>query len=249
MHLLAPSKSLAFAMLLLFTSRADAQLGGVLRRLPGGVGDAARAAEMLKQAQAARETPSRIAGTYRLTFAFGPPDQPTDSLVFFVRTFEKPATGNVGGDLPTPERARPGQMTQGYTLTMVASESLEALPASADRASMSQAAGGGFVVVYAFSGDSTQAQSFSVDWVVLLPKKTSVRNDSFNRRMDRARSGGIVHADGSGDPRSVNRLSLSDATTVLTPDGAVRVSYGLRKGGDFVAVRGERISTERYTLP
>lgn len=249
MHSLDRSKTLVIAMLVLFTSRADAQLGGVLRRLPGGVGDAARAAEMLKQAQSARETPSRIAGTFRLTFAFGPPEQPTDSSVFFVRTFEKPATGNVGGDLPTPERARPGEMTQGYTLTMVASESLEALPASADRASMSQAAGGGFVVVYAFAGDSARAQSFSVDWVLLLPKKTSVRNDLFNRRTDRARSGGIVHADGSGEPRSVNRLALSDATTVLSPDGAVRVSYGLRNGREFVAVRGERISTERYTSP
>lgn len=240
------------ALLMLCASRADAQLGGVLRRLPGGVGDAARAAEMLKQAHAAREVPSRIAGTYRLAFAFGPPDQPTDSSVYFVRTFEKPTTGNVGGDLPTPERARPGQMAQGYTLTMVASESLETLPASADRASMSQAAGGGFVVVYAFAGDSTGAQSFSVDWVLLLPKKTSVSSDSFNRRMDRARSGGIVHADGSREPRSVNRLSVSDATTVTTvlyPDGAVRVSYGLRRGGDFVAVRGERISAERYTSP
>ena len=113
MHSLDRSKTLVIAMLVLFTSRADAQLGGVLRRLPGGVGDAARAAEMLKQAQSARETPSRIAGTFRLTFAFGPPEQPTDSSVFFVRTFEKPATGNVGGDLPTPERARPGEMTQG----------------------------------------------------------------------------------------------------------------------------------------
>ncbi|MFN8861970.1 MAG: hypothetical protein ACK5ZR_16825 [Gemmatimonadaceae bacterium] len=236
-------------MLLLFTSRADAQLGGVLRRLPGGVGDAARAAEMLKQAQAAREIPSRIAGTYRLVFTFGPPDRPSDSSVYFVRTFEKPSTGNVGGDLPTPERARPGQMTQGYTLTIVASESLEALPASADRASMSQATGGGFAVTYPFAGDSTQAQSFGVDWVVLLPKNASATNDAFNRRMDRARSGGIVRADGTGEPRAVNRLALIGATTVLAPDGSVRVSFGLRRGRDFVAVRGERISTERYTSP
>lgn len=249
MRLLDRSKTLAVATLLLFTSRADAQLSGVLRRLPGGVGDAARAAEMLKQAQSARETPSRIAGTYRLTFVFGPPDQPTDSTVFFVRTFEKPTTGNVGGDYPAPERAKTGQMTQGYTLAVVASESLEALPSIADRASISQATGGGFAVVYGFAGDSTQAQSFSVDWVVLLPRKTSAKNDSFNRRMDRARSGGIVHADGSGKPRAVNRMSVSDATTVLYPDGAVRVSYGLRRDRDFVAVRGERVSTERYPSP
>lgn len=161
MHLLAPCKSLGFAMLLLVTSPAEAQLGGVLRRLPGGVGDGARAAEMLKQAQAAREIPSRIAGTYRFVFSFGAPDQPTDSCVFFVRTFEKPTTGNVGGDLPTPERARPSQMTQGYTLTIVASESLESLPANADRASMSQATGGGFAVTYPFAGDSTHRRSHS----------------------------------------------------------------------------------------
>jgi len=140
-------------------------------------------------------------------------------------------------------------MTQGYSLILVASETLDALPALADRASLPQASGSGFAVVYAFAGDSTQAQSLGVDWVVLLPKNASTKNDTFNRRMDRARSGGIVHADGSGEPRSVNRLALSDATTVLSPDGAVRVSYGLRNGREFVAVRGERISTERYTSP
>lgn len=249
MHSLDRSITLAIAMLALFTSRADAQLGSVLRRLPGGVGDAARAAEMLKQAQEARQRPSRIAGTYRLAYRFGPPDQPTDSVVFFVRTFDKPVTGNVGGDLPAPERAKSGQMTQGYSVTIVASESLDGLPAKADRESVSQAAGSGFIVVYPFASDSTQGQSFGVDWVVLLPKNASAKNDAFNRLTDRARSGGIVHADGTGEPRAVNRLVLSEATTVLATDGSVRVSYGLRKGRDFVAVRGERISTERYASP
>ncbi len=249
MHRFAPSPLLALAAILLFTSRADAQLGGVLRRLPGGAGDAARAAEMLKQAQLARETPSRIAGTYRLVFVFGPPDQPTDSSVYFVRTFDKPVTGNVGGDFPPPERAKQGQMIQGYTLQLVAGASLDELPVKADRESVSQAAGGGFVVAYPFAGDSTQSQAFGVDWVVLLRKNASEANDAFNRRADRARSGGIVRADGTGEPRAVNRLALSDATTVLASDGSVRVSYGLRRGSDFVAVRGERISTERYTAP
>jgi hypothetical protein len=244
-------KTLAIAMLVLFTSRADAQLGGVLRRLPGGVGDAARAAEMLKQAQEARQTPSRIAGTYRLVYSFGPPEQPTDSVVFFVRTFDNPATGNVGGDLPPTDRAKPGEMMQGYTLTVVASESLDGLPAAVDRTSIPQAngGGGGIAVTYPFAGDTSAALAFSVDWVVLLPKNRSARNDALNRRMDRARSGGVVHVDGSGAPRSVNRVPLADATTVLYPDGAVRVSYGLRKDRDFVAVRGERISLERYPSP
>lgn len=239
------------ALLMLCASRADAQLGGVLRRLPGGVGDAARAAEMLKQAQEARQTPSRIAGTYRFVYSFGPPDQPTDSVVFFVRTFDKPTTGNVGGALPAPGDAKPGEMTQGYTLTVVASESLDGLPKSAERTSIPQAngGGGGIAVVYPFAGDTSAALAFHVDWVVLLPPKTSARNDALNRRMDRARSGGIVHVNGSGAPRSVNRVPLADATTVLYPDGAVRVSYGLRKDRDFVAVRGERISLERYPSP
>ena len=244
-----PSRTGTVALLMLCTSTADAQLGGVLRRLPGGVGDAARVAEMLKQAEEARQTPSRIAGTYRMNFAFGPPSQPTDSVVLYVRTFEKPSTGNVGGDFPAPKDANPGQMIQGYTLTIVASRSLDALPAQADRASLAGAAGGGFAIAYPFASDSAQGQALSVDWVVLLAKNASEANDAFNKRMDRARSGGIVHLDGSGKPRAVNRLSLSDATTLLHPDGSVRVRYTLRKGDEIVSVRGERISMEHYPSP
>ncbi len=244
-----PFRTGILALLMLCASRADARLGGILRRLPGGVGDAARAAEMLRQADEARRTPSPLAGTFRLTYAFGPPSQPTDSVVLYVRTYEKPSTGNVGGDFPAPKDAKPGQMTQGYMLTIVASRSLDALPAQADRSSLAGAAGGGFAIAYPFAGDSAQGQAFNVDWVVLLAKNASAANDAFNKRMDRARSGGIVHVDGLGEPRAVNRMSLSDATTMLHPDGSVRVSYGLRHGREFVAVRGERISTERYTSP
>ena len=46
-----------------------------------------------------------------------------------------------------------------------------------------------------------------------------------------------MRADGTGEPRAVNRLALSNATTVLAPDGSVRVSYGIRRGRDFASAR------------
>ena len=124
------SRTSTIALLMLCASRADAQLGGVLRRLPGGVGDAARAAEMLRQANDAKQTPSPLAGTYRLVYVFGPPAQPKDSLVVYARTFDKPSTGTVGGDLPLPGNAAVGAMTQGYMLTLVADTTLDALPST-----------------------------------------------------------------------------------------------------------------------
>jgi hypothetical protein len=244
------SRTGTVALLMLCTSRADAQLGGVLRRLPGSVGDAARAAEMLKQADEARRTPSPLAGTYRLTYAFGPPSQPTDSITLYARTFDKPATGTVGGDYPTPEKASTGQMTQGYMLTVVSSTTLDALPSATELASEKRSAtGGGFALVYPFAGDSSNIRAFSVDWVLLLPTKTSTENDVFNKRSDRARSGGFVRADGSGKPRAVTQVAFSDASTVMRPDGSVQVNYTLRRGTDIVTVRGERISQEHYLNP
>lgn len=243
------SRTGIIALLILCASRADAQLGGVLRRLPGGVGDAARAAEMLKQADEARRKPSPLAGTYRLTYTFGPLSQPTDSITLYVRTFDKPATGTVGGDYPSPENASAGQMTQGYMLTVVSSMTLDALPSTTELASTKPSAGGGFALVYPFAGDSTGIRAFSVDWVLLLPKHTSAEFDAFNQRTDRARSGGIVRADGSGKPHAVNRVAPVDASTLLLPDESVRVIYALRRGDLIVTVRGERISLARYSSP
>lgn len=240
----------ALALMVLPTTRADAQLGGVLRRLPGGVGDAARAAEMLRQADEARRKPSPLAGTYRLTYSFGPPSQPTDSITLYVRTFEKPATGTVGGDYPIAEKASNGQMTQGYVLAFVASTSLSALPSVAELTSPKPSAnGGGYALVYPFAGDSGSGRAFSVDWVVLMPQTTSTENDLFNRRTDRARSGGIVNTDGSGRPRSVNQMTSIEASTLLLPEGSIRVRYTLRKGDEIVSVQGERISLEHYPSP
>lgn len=244
------SRTSTIALLMLCASRADAQLGGVLRRLPGGVGDAARAVEMLKQANDAKHTPSPLAGTYRLVYVFGPPSQPTDSLVVYARTFDKPATGTVGGDLPLPSKAVAGAMTQGYMLTLVAATTLDALPSTPETESPKRLKnGGGFALAYPFSGDSASARAFSVDWVVLLPSNTSAESDAFNRRTNRARSGGFVNEDGSGRPRSVKQMVLTEASTVLHPDGSVRVRYALRKGDDVVTVRGERISMEHYPSP
>lgn len=246
-----PFRTGIIALLMLCTSRADAQLGSVIRRLPGGVGDAARAAEMLHQANEAKRIPSPLAGTYRLVYLFGSPSQPTDSVVVYARTFDKPTTGTVGGDFPTPGMATAGQMTQGYMLTVVAGATLDSLPVvaavTAPRRSTND--GGGFALVYPYAGDSASVRAFSVDWVILLSKKTSAENDAFNRRTDRARSGGMVGADGSGKPRAVDRITNAEASTRLYPDGSVQVRYTLRKGNDIVTVRGERISLERYLLP
>jgi hypothetical protein len=244
------SRTSTIALLMLCASRADAQLGGVLRRLPGGVGDAARAAEMLRQANDAKQTPSPLAGTYRLVYVFGPPAQPKDSLVVYARTFDKPSTGTVGGDLPLPGNAAVGAMTQGYMLTLVADTTLDALPSTPEIAAETRSTnGGGFALVYPFAGDSASTRAFSVDWVVLMPKKASAENDRFNRRTDRARSGGFVNADGSGRPRSVKQMAITEASTVLHPDGSVRFRYTLRKGDDVVTVRGERISFDHYHSP
>jgi hypothetical protein len=238
------------ALLLLCTTRAHAQLGGVLRRLPGGVGEAARAAEMLKQANHAKQTPSPLAGTYRLVYVFGPPAQPTDSIIVYCRTFDKPSTGTVGGDYPPPDKAADGAMTQGYMLTLVAGTTLEALPSTPEIAAPRRSTnGGGFALVYPFAGDSTSERAFSVDWVVLLPRNTSAEHDAFNKRSDRARSGGFVRADGSGKPLSVNRVAFADASTVMRPDGSVLVNYTLRRGNDVVTMRGERISFDHYSSP
>lgn len=239
----------AIALVLLCTTRAHAQLGA-LRKLPGGVGDAARAAEMMKQANEAKRTPSPLAGTYRLVYVFGPPGQTTDSIILYARTFEKPSTGTVGGDFAAAGKASDGSMTQGYMLTLVAGATLDGLPSTPELAEQTRSSnGGGFALVYPFAGDSLSARAFSADWVVLLPKKTSAENDAFNKRVDRARSGGLVSADGSGKPRSVNQITLSEASTVLLPDKSIRVRYALRKGDEVVTVRGERISLERYPSP
>jgi hypothetical protein len=244
------SRTSTIALLMLCASRADAQLGGVLRRLPGGVGDAARAAEMLKQANDAKRTASPLAGTYRLVYVFGPPAQPTDSLVVYARTFDKPSTGTVGGDYPPPDKAADGAMTQGYMLTLVVSTTLEALPSTpAIAAPRRSTNGGGFALVYPFAGDSTSERAFSVDWVVLLPRNASAEYDVFNRRSDRARSGGFVRPDGSGKPRSVGQVAFTDASTVIRPDGSVQVNYTLRRGSDIATVRGERISFDHYSSP
>lgn len=243
------SRTGTLALLMLCTSRADAQLGGILRRLPGGVGDAARAAQMLNEADEARRTPSPLAGTYRLTYVFGPPSKPTDSITLYARTFDKPTTGTVGGDYPTLEKASTGQMTQGYMLTVVCGTSPDALPASTDDLRALKAGGSGFALAYPYAGDSTGVRAFSVDWVLMLPKRTSTANEAFNNRSDRARSGGFVHSDGSGEPQVVNKIAVADASTLLLPDGSVRVNYTLRRGDDIVTVRGERVSMLHYPSP
>jgi hypothetical protein len=243
------SRTGILALLMLCTSRADAQLGGILRRLPGGVGDAARAAEMLKQADEARRTPSPLAGTYRITYVFGPPSRPTDSITLYARTFDKPATGTVGGDYPSHEKATTGQMTQGFMLTLVCGTSLDALPATTNDRRALNAGGSGFALAYPYAGDSTGVRAFSVDWVLLLPKSASTANEAFNKRSDRARSGGFVHLDGSGKPQAVNKIVAADASTLLLPDGSVRVNYTLRRGDDIVTVRGERVSLLHYPSP
>lgn len=243
--------SLVYAVLIstLTAPLSYAQGGiGILKRIPG-IGDAITASELARESQLIRENRSAIAGTYRITVHFDTAAV-SDSVVLYARTFDKPLMATAGGNFPSASRATPGQMLQGYVMTLVCARTLADLPVDVAREhSRDPQVGSGTLIAYPFAGDTNSTRAFAVDWILLMPKGLSSETDNFNKRMSEARKGAISSVDGRRKPQDVNKLPAASATTSLSADGAVRIEYSLVKNRSFASVRGERISLDAIPRP